>query len=101
MIRIAVIGSGVIGAMISREACRYHAEVHLFERTADVGWGISKANSAIVHGGFHDAPDTTRARFCRSGNDLFPEVCDELDVPFGRCGAYVLASTTEQSTALE
>ena len=101
MVRIAVIGAGVVGSLIAREACRYDAEVHLFERCSDVGWGITKANSAIVHGGFHDAPGTVRARFCRSGNEAFPALCTELDVPFEQCGAYVLAFKANQEKALE
>ena len=50
-----------MGALIARELTRYEADVLLFEREADVGWGVTKANSAIVHSGFHDAPDTVRA----------------------------------------
>jgi len=100
MVRIGVIGGGVVGTLIAREACRYDAEVHLFERRADVAWGVTKANSAIVHGGFHDTPGTVRARFCRPGNDAYPALCDELDVPFQRSGAYVLAFTQEQVSSL-
>jgi glycerol-3-phosphate dehydrogenase len=100
MVRIAVIGAGAVGSLIAREACRYDAEVHLFERCADVGWGISKANSAIVHAGFHDTPGTMRARFCQTGNAAFPALCAELDVPLEPCGAYVLAFTPDQERAL-
>jgi len=51
--RIAVIGAGVVGALVARELCRYEGEVVLFEREPDVGWGVTKANSGIVHAGFH------------------------------------------------
>ncbi len=91
--RIAVIGAGAVGALIARELCRYEAEVLLFEREPDVGWGVTKANSGIVHAGFHDEPGTARARFCAPGNALFPELAAELDIPFRRTGAYVLAFT--------
>ena len=101
MVRIGVIGGGVVGTLIAREACRYDAEVHLFESRDDVAWGVTKANSAIVHGGFHDTPGTVRARFCRPGNDAYPALCDELDVPFQRTGAYVLAFTPEQVASLD
>ena len=100
-VRIAVIGAGVVGTLIAREACRYDAEVHLFERRGDVAWGVTKANSAIVHGGFHDTPGTVRSRFCRPGNDAYPALCAELDVPFKRTGAYVLAFTQEQVASLD
>ena len=101
MVKIAVIGAGVVGSLIARDACRYAADVHLFESFSDVGWGVTKANSAIIHGGFHDAPGTVRATFCRSGNEAFSELCEQLDVPFERCGAYVLAFNPEEEAALE
>lgn len=99
--RVAVIGAGVVGALLARELCRYEAEVLLFEREADVGWGVTKANSGIVHAGFHDRPGTACARFCVSGNALFPEVCRELDVPFRPTGAYVVALSFRERAVLD
>lgn len=99
--RAAVIGAGVVGTLIARELCRYPCAVLLLDRAPDVGWGITKANSAIVHAGFHDAPGTTRARFCVPGNALFDEVCGELDVPLVRVGAWVLALDESELEVLE
>ncbi len=99
--RIAVIGAGIVGALVARELCRYQAEVHLFERAPDVGWGVTKANSGIVHGGFHDEPGTQRARFCAPGNALFERLSRELDFPFSRTGAYVLAFSQAEHSVLE
>ncbi|MCD6135142.1 NAD(P)/FAD-dependent oxidoreductase [Candidatus Bipolaricaulota bacterium] len=93
--RIAVIGAGVVGSLIARELTRYAAEVLLFEKEADIGWGVSKANSAIVHGCFHEAPGTQRAVLCAEGNALYPSLCRELDVPFKQIGAYVVALSEE------
>lgn len=98
--RVAVIGAGVVGALIARELCRYEVEVLLFDREPEPGFGVTKANSAIVHAGFHDEPGTLRARFCVQGNALYPEVCAELSVPFRRVGAFVLAFTPEEERAL-
>ena len=99
--RIAVIGAGAVGALIARELCRYEAEVLLFEREPDVGWGVTKANSGIVHAGFHDEPGTLRARFCAPGNALFEELAAELEIPFRRTGAYVLAFSREERSVLD
>lgn len=98
--RIAVIGVGVVGALIARELCRYETEVLLFDREPEPGFGVTKANSAIVHAGFHDEPQTLRARFCVQGNALFPGVCAELSVPFRRVGALVLAFSQEEEQVL-
>jgi glycerol-3-phosphate dehydrogenase len=99
--RIAVIGAGAVGALIARELCRYEAEVLLFEREPDVGWGVTKANSGIVHAGFHDEPGTLRARFCVPGNSLFSGLAAELEISFRRTGAYVLAFSNEEFSTLK
>lgn len=99
--RIGVIGAGIAGALIARELCRYEAEVLLFERAPDVGWGVTKANSAIVHAGFHDEPGTLRAKFCYPGNVLYDELSRELSVPLKRIGAYVLSFSDEEEKVLE
>jgi len=98
--RIAVIGAGIVGSLIARELTRYEADVLLFEKEADIGWGVTKANSAIVHGGFHEAPGTDRAKFCVEGNSLYGKISRDLDVPFRRIGAYVVALTNEELPAL-
>ncbi len=98
--RIAVIGAGVVGALIARELSRYEAEILVFDREPEPGFGVTKANSAIVHAGFHDEPGTLRAKFCVQGNALYPEVCAELSVPFRRVGAFVLALSREEEEVL-
>jgi len=99
--RLAVIGAGIVGSLIARELTRYQADVLLFEKEADIGWGVTKANSAIVHGGFHEAPGTDRARFCVEGNKLYAQLSRELDVPFRRIGAYVVALSDDELPALQ
>ena len=98
--RIAVIGAGIVGSLIARELTRYNADVLLFEKEADVGWGVTKANSAIVHGGFHETPGTERASFCVEGNQLYEALSRDLDVPFKRIGAYVIALSDDEIPAL-
>ena len=98
--RIAVIGGGIVGSLIARELTRYTADVLLFEKEPDIGWGVTKANSAIVHGGFHETPGTKRASFCVEGNMLYEGLSRELDVPFKRIGAYVVALSDDELPTL-
>ncbi|MEZ4716501.1 MAG: hypothetical protein R2851_10495 [Caldilineaceae bacterium] len=39
---------------------KYRLAVALVEREAEVGFGTSKANSGIIHGGHHAAPATLK-----------------------------------------
>ena len=59
---VIIIGAGVVGAAIARELSRYHLDVAVLEKEVDVSFGSSKANSGIIHGGFHAPPDTLKAR---------------------------------------
>ena len=49
---ILVIGGGIIGAAIMREAARYGQKVILFEQN-DFASGTSSTSSKLVHGGLH------------------------------------------------
>ncbi|MFN3347284.1 MAG: NAD(P)/FAD-dependent oxidoreductase, partial [Candidatus Bipolaricaulaceae bacterium] len=98
--RIAVIGAGAVGALIARELTRYDVQVLLFDREPEPGMGVTKANSAIVHAGFHDEPGTLRAKFCVQGNALFPKFCAELGVPFRQVGGFVLAFSPQEEEVL-
>ena len=52
MYDVAIIGAGVVGSAIARELSKYQVNACVIEREEDVCNGTSKANSAIIHGGF-------------------------------------------------
>ena len=70
MIDVAIVGAGVSGASIARTLSAYRVSVALLEREVDVSFGVSKANSGIVHAGFHHAPGSLKARLEVRGNLL-------------------------------
>lgn len=49
---VAIIGAGVVGAMVARNLAKYNIKVCLLEKNNDVAMGASMANSGIVHAGF-------------------------------------------------
>ena len=63
MYDIIIIGAGVIGALIGREASKYELNILMLEKDNDVGNGTSAANSAIVHSGYDPKPGTLKAKF--------------------------------------
>ncbi|QTA37227.1 NAD(P)/FAD-dependent oxidoreductase [Thermosipho ferrireducens] len=89
--KIYIIGAGISGSLIARELSKYEVEVHLIEKNPDVGWGVTKANSAIIHGGYDDPPGTVRAQFSSIGNKMYDQLSKELDFDFKRIGSYVVA----------
>jgi glycerol-3-phosphate dehydrogenase len=88
---VAVIGCGVSGANIARCLSAYHIRMVILEKAADVSFGTSKANSGIVHSGFHHNKKHLKARLEIQGNLMFDRLRRELDFPFKRCGVIVAA----------
>lgn len=93
---IAVIGAGVSGASIARRLSAYDVSVVVLEKCADVSFGVSKANSGIIHAGFHHKTDTLKARLEIKGNLMFEQLHNELGFPFERVGILVVAFSREQ-----
>ncbi|MCR1897698.1 NAD(P)/FAD-dependent oxidoreductase [Irregularibacter muris] len=96
MFDVAIIGAGVIGTSIARELSRYEIKVVLMDKENDVSNGTTKANSAIIHGGYDTKPGTQMAKFNSLGNPMFDQICDELDVEYKRIGSFVLAFSEEE-----
>lgn len=99
--RVAVVGTGAVGALIARELTKYELEVLIFEKEFDVGMGVTKANSAIIHAGYDDEPGTVRARFCAKGNEMYTNLCRELDIELRRTGSLVLAFDDDELKIVE
>ena len=53
--------------------------------------GTSGRNSAVVHAGFNNRPGSLMAKLCVAGNQGFPALCQELDVPFRKTGKILVA----------
>jgi len=98
---VAIIGAGVSGANIARKLSAYELDVALLEKEVDVAFGTSKANSGIVHGGFHHNRKHLMARLEIQGNLMFDRLKAELDFPFERCGIVVAALHEDEMRAIE
>ncbi len=93
---VAIIGAGVSGAATAWQLSRYQLKTILLEREADVGFGVSKANSGIIHGGFHHSVSSLKAKLEIRGNLMFEKMQHELGFPFKRCGIIVAAFSEDE-----
>ncbi|NLV92824.1 MAG: NAD(P)/FAD-dependent oxidoreductase [Firmicutes bacterium] len=98
---VAIIGGGIVGTAVLYELSQYRLRLALIEKNAEVGWGATKANSGIVHGGFHDDPNTWKGKLCIRGNQKFPELAKKLDVGFRQNGILMVAFSEEDLPVLE
>ena len=89
---IIVIGAGVVGCSIARELSKYNLDVLVVEKNSDVSEGISKGNSGI---------GTLKAKLNIEGNKIFDDLSRDLQFPFKRNGAFILAFSDEEMKTLE
>jgi glycerol-3-phosphate dehydrogenase len=102
MYDVVIVGAGVAGTFIARELARYQLKIIIVDQENDVANATSMANSAIIHAGYDARADHLKGKFNASGNALFDVVCDELDVPFQRCGSLVIGmDAAERETIAE
>ena len=98
---IAIIGAGVTGAAIARELSRYNLKVCVIEAHSDVCEGTSKANSGITHAGFDAHTGSLKAKLNAEGAKKMEALSKELDFPYKRNGAMVIAFKDEEIPELE
>ena len=67
MYDIVIIGAGVVGGMIAEMLSKYNVRVCILEKAGDVAMGATKANSAIVHGGFDPVVGSLKSRMNKLG----------------------------------
>ncbi|WP_042276261.1 NAD(P)/FAD-dependent oxidoreductase [[Clostridium] dakarense] len=91
MFDIAIIGAGITGSAIARNLSRYNLKTVVLEKGVEVCQGTTKANSAIVHGGFDAYEGSLKAKLNVLGNSLYPSLCKDLNVEFKQNGSLVLA----------
>lgn len=98
---VAIIGGGVSGAAIARKLSSYQISTVILEKECDVSFGVSKANSGIIHGGFHHGPGYLKSKLEVKGNRMFDQLEEELHFPFKRCGIVVAAFSQEEMKTVE
>ena len=98
---VAIVGAGVSGCAIARVLSAFDLDVVLIEKEADVCFGTSKANSGIVHGGFHHNNKYLKTQLEIEGNLLFDKLHRELDFPYNRCGILVAAMHNDELKHVE
>ena len=100
MFDVAVIGAGVVGALVARELTKYNMSVSVLERMNDVAMGATRANSAIVHAGFDAKEGSLKARLNVRGSLMMEAVAKELGVKYNRCGSLVVGFGEEDEKTL-
>lgn len=100
---IVVIGGGVVGLSVAREATRQfpRKRVVVLEKEAKVGSHQSGHNSGVIHSGVYYKPGSMKARMCVAGAAAMVEFCREHGVPFEVCGKVIVATSQDEVPRLQ
>jgi glycerol-3-phosphate dehydrogenase len=96
---VLVIGGGVLGTAIAARLSRTSARVVLVEAEPDLAEGASKGNAGIASC-FYGDPGTLESRLIGASVHGWEELCRNLDVPYRRMGALMVALNPEQAQEL-
>lgn len=97
---LIIIGGGVVGSAIAREASRYALSIAVLEKNLDVCYETSGRNTGVIHGGFAYTTGTLKARFCVEGNQMMDTLSSELGFDFKRTGKVLVGNTEEERESL-
>ncbi len=101
MYDIIIIGAGVVGSALANHLCHYNSKVLVLEKHVEVAEGVTKANTAIIHGGYDPKPGTLKAKLNARGNFLYTDLTKELNIDFIRNGSLTLAFSDEEEESIK
>ncbi|MCK5213347.1 MAG: NAD(P)/FAD-dependent oxidoreductase, partial [Dehalococcoidia bacterium] len=100
MIDAVVVGGGVVGAAIAYELSHYDLDVVLLEKEEELSFGVSKANSGIIHPGTQNSPQSLKGRLCVEGNHLVRRMSEPLGLDFKEVGELIVAFDEAETSQL-
>lgn len=101
MFDVCIIGGGVVGTAILNKLTRLGKQCALVEIQNDVGFGASRANTALIHSGIDCKPDTLKAKLNVRGNELFPSLAKRLGVKYINSGHLIVGNDGEKLNNLQ
>lgn len=86
---VLIIGGGISGVSIARELSKWNLSILLVDKEPDLALQASGRNDGEVHPGIDLNKGSLKQHYVLLGNQMYDQVCNELDVPFKRRGQYV------------
>jgi L-2-hydroxyglutarate oxidase LhgO len=99
--QILVIGAGVIGLAVAREAALRGHDVTVAEATGGIANGVSSRNSEVIHAGLYYPTGSLRAVHCVRGRRLLYDFCASHGVAHKKCGKLVVATNPAELAKVE
>jgi len=97
---IVVIGAGVVGLAIASELSKKN-DLILVEQYPQFGRETSSRNSEVVHSGIYYPKDSLKSTWCIEGRKLLYDYCADKQIPYKKCGKFLVATNTSEEAYLE
>ncbi len=101
VVRIAIIGAGVVGLAIALELARTERGVFVFEKNRSFGLETSSRNSEVIHAGIYYPEGSLKGTLCTEGNRLLYDFAAEHGVVHRRTGKLIVAVDESELGQLE
>ncbi|MGZ5938028.1 MAG: NAD(P)/FAD-dependent oxidoreductase, partial [Rhizomicrobium sp.] len=98
---VFVVGAGVVGLAIARQAALAGHEVTVAEATGAIGSGTSSRNSEVIHAGLYYPTTSLRARHCVRGRRLLYALCASHGIPHRKIGKLLIVTEAADIPKLE
>ena len=97
---VVVIGAGVIGLAIAREAASRGHQTLVVDSNLGPGQGISSRNSEVIHAGVYYPVGSLKAFHCIRGRRMLYNYCLKKSVPFCKTGKLIVATDSAENIIL-
>src|ERR1700733_3946670 len=99
--QVLVVGGGIVGLAIAREAALAGHDVIVAEAEPHIGSGTSSRNSEVIHAGIYYPTGSLRERHCARSRRMLYDFCAGHGVPHRKLGKLVVATRDAEIPVLE
>jgi L-2-hydroxyglutarate oxidase LhgO len=99
--QVLVIGAGVVGLAIAREAALRGHDVIVAEAASAIGTGTSSRNSEVIHAGLYYPTGSKRALHCPRSRRMLYAYCESHGIPHRKLGKLFIVTKDADIPGLE
>jgi L-2-hydroxyglutarate oxidase LhgO len=99
--QVLVVGAGIIGLAVARQAALAGHDVIVAEAQAQIGSSTSSRNSEVIHAGIYYPTGSLRERHCARSRRMLYAYCESHGVPHRKLGKLVVAGKDADIAVLE
>ena len=99
--KVAIIGSGIVGLTLAHTLTEKNIEVTIFEKEKDSLSHGTGRNSGVIHSGIYYQPNTLRSNLCIKGAKLMKKFIVDNNLYINNCGKLLLPKTKNDIETLK